>query len=96
MDATHRDIGQEPGWDARVPVDTMIEAATYALLKGSQVVLVAKTTDTSLHGVVLTNEQGLHYDGDSTISKEYAQEKLQEGDWAVTQEWQTVEDWIRQ
>jgi hypothetical protein len=95
MDSTPLQLPVQTSWDARItPVD-MIEGADYALLKGNHVVLVAKTTDTSLHGVVLTNEQGLHYDGDATITKKYAQEKLQEGAWTVTRDWARAEEHLR-
>lgn len=96
MNATYRELGQEHGWDARTPVDTMIEASPFALLKEGEVLLVINSEGETLSGVTLTNENGLHYDGDTSIEKAYAQHQIEEGEWAVTQEWQTVEDWIRQ
>lgn len=74
-----------------MPVRSMIEGAVFALVRPRDVVLVAKTTDTCLHGVVLASEQGLHYDGDATIGKDYAQEKIEEGEWELTRNWTECE-----
>lgn len=91
MDATYRELGQEPGWDARVPVDTMIEAAPYALLKEGEVLLVIREDEGVLRGVSLTYEGGLHYDADTSVAKDFVQEKVEEGAWEVTRDWATAE-----
>jgi len=95
MDASSLELPVQTSWDARISVPKMIQWAEYAVLKDQQVVLVAKTTDQALCGVVLTFEQGLHYDGDSTIKKSYAQKKIESGEWAVTVDWARAEDHLR-
>ncbi|MCS4087291.1 hypothetical protein GGQ10_002117 [Salinibacter ruber] len=95
MNATYRELGQEPGWDARTPVDTMIEAANYAVLKDDEVFLVVDAEGDTLQGVCLTNEGGLHYDADTTIQKAYAQQQIEEGGWSLTTNWKTAEEHLK-
>jgi hypothetical protein len=87
MNPSDRRIAQEPEWDARVSVDRIIESAIYAIIRPDEVVLVLNQKGTTLQGVVLTNENGLHYDADTTIGKNYAQDKIVEGDWELSMSW---------
>lgn len=95
MNPAHLSLAVQTSWDASVSVHAMIEEADYALLRDNEVTLVVQSTDEVLRGVSLTVEGGLHYDGDFTIEKNLAQKKIEEGEWAVTQEWQTAEEHLK-
>lgn len=103
MNPANATIPEEPDWTASVPVAAMIQSAIYAILREEEVVLVVNQEGETLNGVTLTTtavteggpisrfEQALHYDADTALSKDHAQEKLQEGDWELTRRWAAAE-----
>lgn len=91
MNPANRNLSQEPGWDARVSVDTMIQAAPYAILRPGEVTLIVNDEGKTLNGVTLTGEGGLHYDADTSLAKDLAQKKIGAGDWSITQTWPACE-----
>jgi len=95
MNPANRKMPQEAEWDMNCAVDSVIEAADYAILKSNEALLIISAEEEVLRGVALRNEQGLHYDGDSSIKKSYAQQKLEEGSWEVSQEWPKVEEHLK-
>lgn len=94
MNPANRDMAVEPGWDARTSVDTMIQAAPYAVLKDDEVLLVIDTEGETLNGVTLTNERGLHYDADTTVRKALVQRKVEQDEWSLSRHWKAAEQYL--
>jgi len=90
MDPTTATLEEEREWDASARLTTVIEAAQYAILRDDQVDLVVSDRG-ALRTVVLTYEDGIHYDGDGTLQMSLVQEKLEEDAWEVTREWAECE-----
>lgn len=94
MNPANRQLEVEPGWDARTSVDTMIQAATYAVLKDDEVLLVIDTEGETLNGITLTNERGLHYDADTTVRKALVQRKVEQDEASLTHQWAACEQYL--
>lgn len=95
MNPANRDMEVEDGWDMACNISAVIESTDFAVLQNDEVLMVVDSDGETLNGITLTNERGLHYDGDTSVRKAYCQRKVEHDDWSLTTNWLAIESHLQ-